>query len=295
MKKEYQDDFDNFIKEGLGKQAEIEMQSVKDDESLADLPDDLKESMHQKIKERIREAEEKKEQEKYAGLSEEDRKALELGRKMLEEGNVTEFKASAKKGLSYRSKLRLKHALGAAAVLAVVMLVEVNSLGGPEKVVQLVKQQVAEREVEKINSSSDSKVIVKENEEEAYQTIADEFGVEPVRIRERPEGMKFTNLELDKGLQMAEMTYEYKGNSIRYVINTKHQDTSFGLDVEDTSIENYIIKKNQCSISIKGYEVSEISRIRYVAKYSYEGVDYSLIGVMGKQEIEKIIKNLFFY
>ena len=294
MKKEYQDDFDNFIKEGLGKQAEIEMQSVKDDESLADLPDDLKESMHQKIKERIREAEEKKEQEKYAGLSEEDRKALELGRKMLEEGNVTEFKASAKKGLSYRSKLRLKHALGAAAVLAVVMLVEVNSLGGPEKVVQLVKQQVAEREVEKINSSSDSKVIVKENEEEAYQAIADEFGIEPVRIMERPSGMKFEKLELDKNLQMADMTYKYQGESIRYVINANYQDAAIGIDIEDEKIDDYFINREKCKVSVKSYAVPETSKEKYVARYKYRDVEYSLMGIMSKSDFENIIKNLFF-
>lgn len=295
MKKEYQDDFDNFIKEGLGKQAEIEMQSVKDDESLADLPDDLKESMHQKIKERIKEAEEKKEQEKYAGLSEEDRKALELGRKMLEEGNVTEFKAPAKKGLSYRGKLRLKHALGVAAVLAVVMLVEVNSLGGPEKVIQLVKRGVIDREVEQINASSDSKIIVEENEEEAYQKIADEFGVEPVRIMEKPSGMTFEKLELDKGLQMAEMTYEYKGNSIRYIINAKYQDTSLGLDVEDEEVQNYVINNDRCKITVKGYKIQKNSKVRYVVGFGYNSIEYKLIGIMKQQEIEKIIKNLFFY
>ncbi len=294
MKKEYQDDFDNFIKEGLGKQAEIEMQSVKDDESLADLPDDLKESMHQKIKERIREAEEKKEQEKYAGLSEEDRKALELGRKMLEEGNVTEFKASAKKGLSYRSKLRLKHALGAAAVLAVVMLVEVNSLGGPEKVVQLVKRGVINRDVEQINASSDSKIIVEENEEEAYQKIADEFGVEPVRIMEKPSGMTFEKLELDKNLQMADMTYKYQGESIRYVINANYQDAAIGIDIEDEKIDDYFINREKCKVSVKSYAVPETSKEKYVARYKYRDVEYSLMGIMSKSDFENIIKNLFF-
>ena len=294
MKKEYQDDFDNFIKEGLGKQAEIEMQSVKDDESLADLPDELKESMHQKIKERIREAEEKKEQEKYAGLSEEDRKALELGRKMLEEGNVTEFKASAKKGLSYRSKLRLKHALGAAAVLAVVMLVEVNSLGGPEKVVQLVKRGVINRDVEQINASSDSKIIVEENEEEAYQKIADEFGVEPVRIMEKPSGMTFEKLELDKNLQMADMTYKYQGESIRYVINANYQDAAIGIDIEDEKIDDYFINREKCKVSVKSYAVPETSKEKYVARYKYRDVEYSLMGIMSKSDFENIIKNLFF-
>lgn len=294
MKKEYQDDFDNFIKEGLEKQAEMEMQAVKNDDTLADLPDDLKESMHQKIKERIRKAEEEKEQEKYAGLSEEDRKALELGRKMLEEENVTEFKAPAKKRTSRRGKLRLQHALGFVAVLAVVMLVEVNSLGGPEKVVKLVKQQVVKRDVEKINSSSDSKIIVEENEEEAYQTIADEFGVEPVRIFIKPDGMKFEKLELDKNMQMAEMIYLYKNENIRYIINATYKDTSIGNDFEDGLTEEYWFESAKAKVLVKEYETPETKAKYYSAQYEYNGLEYELVGMMSKADFENIIKNLFF-
>lgn len=294
MKKEYQDDFDNFIKEGLEKQAEIEMQAVKNDDTLADLPDDLKESMHQKIKERIRKAEEEKEQEKYAGLSEEDRKALELGRKMLEEENVTEFKAPAKKRMSRCGKLRLQHALGFVAVLAVVMLVEVNSLGGPEKVVRLVKQQVAEREVEKINSNSENKIIVEENEEEAYQMIANEFGVEPVRIMKKPEEMKFKKLEFDKGLQIAEMIYVYKNENIRYIINATYKDMFIGNDFEDGLTEEYWIESAKAKVLVKEYETPETKAKYYSAQYEYNGLEYELVGLMSKSDFENIIKNLFF-
>lgn len=295
MKKEYQDDFDNFIKAGLAKQAEIEMRAVENDDSLADLPDDLKVSMHQKIQERIRKAEEEKEQEKYAGLSEEDKKALELGRKMLEEGNVTEFKAPAKKRMSRRGKLHLQHVLGFVAVLAVVMLVEVNSLGGPEKVVKLVKQQVVKRDVEKINSSSDSKIIVEENEEEAYQTIADELGVEPVRILEKPSGMEFEKLELDKGLQIADMTYVYKENSIRYSISATYNDASIGMDKEDQIIEEYqITNTKKVNIDIKKYETVSKETEYYSADFEYNGLKYCLIGSMKKEKFEDIVKNLFF-
>lgn len=318
MKKEYQDDFEKFIKEGFDRQAKKELDAVKNDESLEELPESLKISMRQKIDARIKEAEaakaetqqvesqrvdsENAESEKsegskttYDDLSEEDRKALELGRKMLEEGKVTEFREPEKKGLSSRGKLRLKHVLGFVAVLAVVMLVEVNSLGGPEKIVKLVKQQVAEQEVEKINSSPDSKVIVKENEEEAYQTIADEFGVEPVRIRERPEGMKFEKLELNKNLQMAEMIYIYKNENIRYVINTTHNDMAIGDGFEDKLTEKYFIKNLKTKVLVKEFETPETKVKYYLANYEYNSLEYSLTGIMNKEEFENIINNLFFY
>lgn len=294
MKKEYQDDFDNFIKEGLKKQAEIEMRAVENDNSLADLPDDLKESMRQKIQERIRKAEEEKKQEKYAGLSEEDKKALELGRKMLEEGNVTEFKAPAKKRMSRRGKLHLQHVLGFVAVLAVVMLVEVNSLGGPEKVVQMIKREVIDRDVEQINASSDSKIIVEENEEEAYQTIADEFEVEPVRIFIKPDEMKFEKLELDKNMQVAEMIYTYNNENIRYIINATYKDTAIGNDFEDGLTEEYWLESAKAKVLVREYETPETKAKYYLAQYEYNGLEYEIVGLMSKSDFENIIKNLFF-
>ena len=318
MKKEYQDDFEKFIKEGFDRQAKKELDAVKNDESLEELPESLKISMRQKIDARIKEAEaakaetqqvesqrvdsENAESEKsegtkttYDNLSEEDRKALELGRKMLEEGKVTEFREPEKKGLSSRGKLRLKHVLGFVAVLAVVMLVEVNSLGGPEKIVKMVKQQVAEREVEKINSGSENKVIVKENEEEAYQTIADEFGVEPVRIRERPRGMKFKKLELNEDMQTAWMSYEYKGEKIRYIISTMYQNMSLGVGLEDDLIDQYEMMRKNTEIQIKEYKTPKTGATYYSINYTYNGLEYYILGKIEKEELEKIINNLFFY
>lgn len=319
MKKEYQDDFEKFIKEGFDRQAKKELDAVKNDESLEELPESLKISMRQKIDARIKEAEaakaetqqvesqrvdsENAESEKsegtkttYDNLSEEDRKALELGRKMLEEGKVTEFREPEKKGLSSRGKLRLKHVLGFVAVLAVVMLVEVNSLGGPEKVVELMKQKVAEREVEQINASSDSKVIVEENEEEAYQIIADEFGTEVVRIFEKPKEMKFEKMELDKEWQIADVTYDYQGESVRYSINAVYNDSSIGIGMEDKVIDEYQITNDEgIIVDVKQYETISKKTRYYSAEFSYKGLKYSLIGSIEKIEFENIIKNLFFY
>lgn len=318
MKKEYQDDFEKFIKEGFDRQAKKELDAVKNDESLEELPESLKISMRQKIDARIKEAEaakaetqqvesqrvdsENAESEKsegtkttYDNLSEEDRKALELGRKMLEEGKVTEFREPEKKGLSSRGKLRLKHVLGFVAVLVVVMLVEVNSLGGPEKVVELMKQKVAEREVEQINASPDSKVIVEENEEEAYQVIADEFGVEPVRILERPEGMKFKELELDKDMQIAWMSYEYNDEMVRFIINAIYNESAIGNGMEDELLKEYSLEKNGLKFEVKIYEKPQTKKTRYNVKFSHKSIDYSLIGVMNEDDFEKIINNLYIY
>ena len=56
---------------------------------------------------------------------------------------------------------------------------------------EMMKRNVGSREVEQVDSNKDNLVIKEENEEEAYQKIKDELGIEPVRIVDRPNGFKY--------------------------------------------------------------------------------------------------------
>lgn len=69
--------------------------------------------------------------------------------------------------------------------------VGITAVGGPERMVMMVRQAVGDREVGKVNSSDENLVIVEEDEEEAYQKVSEEFGVEPVRLVDLPTDMQF--------------------------------------------------------------------------------------------------------
>ena len=66
------------------------------------------------------------------------------------------------------------------------------------------------------------------------------------------------------------------------------------LDVEDEKVQNYVINNERCKITVKGYKIQKNSKVRYVVGFGYNSIEYKLIGIMKQQEIEKIIKNLFF-
>ena len=55
----------------------------------------------------------------------------------------------------------------------------------------MMKSFVGDREVEQVDSSDENLVIVEEDEEEAYQKISEEFGVEPVKLIDLPTDMQF--------------------------------------------------------------------------------------------------------
>ena len=295
------DTLEQRIVEDFKKLAQAEEEKTrKEAESEKDIrmPEGTKEAVRARLDEEIKKIEDA---EVYDRLSEEDRRALELGRKVLREEKEKE---KGKEEKAFEGKTRKRHHrprrvyIAVAAVLVATLAVSVSAMGGPERMVRMVRQAVGDREVEKINSSDENLVIVEENEEEAYQKIADEFGVEPVKIMGGLKYKKFDRMEYDPVLQVAEFYYKIGNETLTYLINASYKDTSWGLDIEEEIKEKYTLNVRGCRILIKEYEanIGEGSRNqRLSAQFSYGGVEYFMTGTMLKEDFQKVIDNLHFY
>lgn len=284
--KEKKDQLKEVIKSEYDRIAREEEVEVLNDGDIC-VPEGMQDVIREQVEDRI---EEMKSEKAYSQLSEKDRRALELGRRILEEEEKGENVVKIA-----RKRKPLKIYIALAAVLVIVLGMGITSLGGPERVVKLVKQAVGDREVGKVNSSEDNLIIVKESEEEAYQTISDEFGVEPVRVFDGLVNMKFQSLDLDDELQIAEMVYTLNGKNIVYLINASYSEASWGIDVEDEKVNQYDIENEQCKITVKEYKTKTSSTERYSASFEYHGLEYFLMGTMEKEEFYKIINNLHFF
>lgn len=283
---EQKDELTEFLREEFRKSAEKEEESIQNDTSLC-MPEGLQESLRAKIDKQILEMERER---AVAQLSEEDQKALELGRKIMQEEKQTDTVTQK----TVRRKKSWRLYVGLAAVLVLVMAIGLTSIGGPERIVRFMKQAVGDREVEKVNSSEDNLVIIEHDEEAAYQEIKDVFGTEPVKIIKEPEGMQFDRLELDPKLMVAEMFYQYgEGNAI-YFINASYGDSSWGVDVEDEIVNSYTYEKNDYEIDIKEYEVQSNKERRCSASFQYNGLEYFLLVPTDSEKFEIILENLIF-
>ena len=284
--KESKDQLEQIIKNEYDRLAKEEENDIQEDDTI-EVPEGTKESLRAKIDQQI---EEMKKEKVYAQLSEKDRKALELGQKIMAEEE--QEKAEAK---VVHKKKRFKMYFGLAAVLVLVMAVGITSIGGPERIVRMLKQAVGDREVEQVDSSDENLATVEENEEKAYEKIKEEFGVEPVKIMQRSESMRFKKMEFDETIQIAEMYYDYEGKNIVYLINASYIDASWGVDVEDEIVSS--IKKNvgECEIEIKEYRIAENAKEKYSASFKYNGLEYFLVGSLEKEDFEILIDNLLFY
>lgn len=279
------DQFEHMITEDFEQLAKEEEEEILKDDSIQ-MPEGFKESLRAKLEEQIKE---KEREELYSKLSEEDRLALEVGHKVLEEEKNKEVEIEVT-----RKKKRRKLYLTLAASLVLVMAISVTSIGGPKRIVSMMKRIVGDREVEQVDSSDDNLIIVKENEEEAYQKISEEFGVEPVKIIYLTPKMKFKRMEFDENLHTAELSYGYEEESMIYLINASYANASWGVDVEDeiVNIEERVL--NGCSIEIKEYKTPKTNTKRYSASFKYNGLEYFLIGTMPGDDFNNIVNNLFF-
>ena len=284
------------LKEILKDQLNREAKQIEEEVGLNDnveIPNELKirmkKALDQKIREREKCSEDMKRMDAYAELSEEDQEALRLGREMLK--NQSEEK---KIYTMRRKKRNIRRIVALAAVLILVMAVGITSFGGPERMLQFMKSSVGGRQVSKVNSSDKNKIIEEEDEEKAYEKIEKEFGIAPVRLWWYPENMEFENMILDTDIQVAEVDYLYKDKKIEYFVSASYGEVSWGYDNEDKKIDYYCEQVKGTDIEVTEYETPETERNRYVAEFEYKKLHYCLSGELTKEEIENILKNLYF-
>lgn len=289
---EKKDQLKEILKDQLNKEAkQIEEEvGLNDNEEIPnELKIRMKNALDQKIREREMRSEDMKRTDAYAKLSEEDQEALRLGREMMK--NQSEEK---KIYTMRRKKRNIRRIVALAAVLILVMAVGMTSFGGPERMLQFMKSSVCGRKVSQVDSSDKNKVIEEEDEEKAYEKIEKEFGIAPVRLWWYPENMEFENMILDTDIQVAEVDYLYKDKKIEYFVSASYGEVSWGYDNEDKKIDYYCEQVKGTDIEVTEYETPETERNRYVAEFEYKKLHYCLSGELTKEEIENILKNLYF-
>ena len=251
------DEFKECIAREFEEIAREEEEFLENDTSLV-VPEGTKEAVLARVREQIRayemeqdrkEAEER--EETINQLSEEDREALELGRKMLKAGIGQNDSEEPSEKKVRRKKKPLKMYLALAAVIVCVLAMGITSMGGPKRIVRMMTQNVGDREVDQVDSNhtdKENKVIEGEDEEKAYQEIRDNFGTEVVKIFICLPEMHFDSMELDKDKQMADMYYLYNNKTIAYCINVPYRENSLGVDFEKNIQKKFIIAKlmSQC-------------------------------------------------
>lgn len=308
-----------FLEEELEKEtADIKKEIEQNPELCDGEPDpDLKNKIWQKARELQRQ------KEAYQNLSEADKEALRLGKELQlrreekENEEISEelmpetarLAAGAEADLSENPvqeensgktvhiKRRKKKTIIALAVALVAVLgFGITSFGDRGYVAETVKQLLGKREMTNIDTDhAGVEETINTEEEDVYQKIKDEFGFDTVRLDYKPKKMKYIDSLLDDSLLTASIYYQYRDNIVAYIVAPIYQDLSFGYDIEDPIVDEYVKMVKDIKIQVTEYRIEDSEQKEFSAKFEYKDVNYVLTGIIEKDEFEKILENLHFF
>lgn len=324
MKKE-----DELMKEFL--QEELEKESARIKEEVEQDPPLTESGPDPELKNKIwKQAEEiRRQREAYENLSEADKEALRLGKELQlrrEEKVREEFSeelapeslelaagaeerqpesqseiqtAQGNQTKKVRVRKRRKKTIVALAVALVAVLgVGMTSFGDGGFVAETVDRILGGRKTTNINSESDDTDVTQQEEiteEKVFQQIKDEFGFDVVRLDYKPFDMRMTDYILEQEFMTTIIYYQYGKNIFTYTITPAYQDFSFGYDIEDTIVDEYVKIVENTKIQVTEYLIEESNQQEFSAEFEYKDVTYILTGIIEKDEFEKILENLHFF
>lgn len=324
MKKE-----DELMKEFL--QEELEKESARIKEEVEQDPPLTESGPDPELKNKIwKQAEEiRRQREAYENLSEADKEALRLGKELQlrrEEKAREEFSeelapeslelaagaeerqpeshseiqtAQGSQTPKVRVRKRRKKTIVALAVALIAVLgVGMTSFGDGGFVAETVDRILGGRKTTNINSESDDTDVTQQEEiteEKVFQQIKDEFGFDVVRLDYKPFDMRMTDYILEQEFMTTIIYYQYGKNIFTYTITPAYQDFSFGYDIEDTIVDEYVKIVENTKIQVTEYLIEESNQQEFSAEFEYKDVTYILTGIIEKDEFEKILENLHFF
>lgn len=259
-------------REELVKSAKCIMEEVNADQDVVDRP--LPPHMHEKIMQRIDAYEAKRETERFSA---EEVEFIRLGK-------------------LYKKKRKMRKYFVLAAAVIGVLAFGITSMGENEKIFGMFKRDTLGREQTQINSSDS---VVKEtdwSEDEVYEEIESKYGFYPVKLDYLPDGIGFLEVDINEEIPNIYMLYGTNEDvKISYQIRPNYRDSSWGKDVEDELLEEYEMQVDDVTLHLERYCVKNGVE-RWVVEFKHESASYSLIIVdYEKDEVEKIVENLYFY
>ena len=329
----HEDNLDKLLKAELEKEAGEIMEEMDSDESQKDIsfPEDLDEKMWSKIQEY---EEQQKAYEKLSDADKEairlgrEVQALRGGENTkdhlkkdvesdsyidnvvpIEHGkHETDNKASddgtneeiEKEAGKKKVKKRKRHwkAYGIVAIVAVLaMMWSMVSIGGTPFFGKLWTQTIGDRKMTQVDTEredGDKNKVDGHDEEKVYEEIKEKFGVDIVRFLKKPNDMVLLQSDIDEVLKRVCLIYENKETLIQYQMEIQSENKSYAYDVEDEKVKKEQIVVDGNTIDIIQYEL-DAGKEEYVARFTYEGVFYTINATMSEEEFKEFLKNLYFF
>lgn len=195
-----------------------------------------------------------------------------------------------------RKKKKSKLIIGAlAAVLILVCGSVMTSVGSKSYWKMLWNKEAGDETLSYVDVENMESIETEDIDEVGvYKEIAKVMGNYLVRMEYKPENMALQKYMIDEEQRMAVLFYTYGDDTIRYYMYMNSKDSSFSEKSVDDLIDEYEITTNGHNISVKEYAIKGSEQKRYTADFKNKDIQYQIKGKLKREELDKILKNLFF-
>lgn len=293
--------FKQFLKKQMEKEAEQIEKEVLSNESLKEVqaPDTLREALAKSIKEYEKNrTDAPSEESEEIGISIEEfcEKLSKEDRESYFRWRAAEEKKKAKKARKRFHFPRKKRAVFVvAATMVLVLGIGMTSLGGRPYWLKVADLVLGNENTVTVDTEGEDRILTTDvSEKEAYEQIKEELGIEPVQLQYMPAGMEFDRCVIEKELGTAKLLYLYQEQILEYEICYQYSDVARSILTEDNLLQSYKKEKDGVEISIREFQVESIEQSMYSVTFERQDVLYRLRGIINREEMEKIVENLFF-
>ena len=195
-----------------------------------------------------------------------------------------------------RKKKKSKLVIGALAAVLILVCGSVMTSVGSKSYWKVLWERENGDENSNIINVEDMETKESEDIDEVgvYKEIAKVMGNYLVRMEYKPEDMVLQKYMIDEEQRMAVLFYTYGDEKIRYYMYMNSKDSSFGGKSVDDLIDEYEITTNGHNISVKEYSIKGSEQKRYIADFEHKDIQYQIKGKLKREELDEILKNLFF-
>lgn len=210
-------------------------------------------------------------------LSEEDREALEIGRRVQRQG---------------KKKKLAKWAGMAGVVLLCVFLVTMSSEANREYAAGVINAITGSKWGFYVEDVGEDTVKYSEDERKAYKEIEEKLGIPVLQMLYRPCGMEYKNYQISEERKSGAVFYQYGDNIISVRLYNRMKDTTMQQTLDVQVVDE--IPVDMLEKTAKLYELEDPAGETYAGEIVYDNCYYVILGKMNKEELKKILQNIIF-
>lgn len=196
----------------------------------------------------------------------------------------------------HRSRKKRRILLAVAAVLVLICGSVITGTGS-KSYLQVLMERIWGEEQTTIINVEQMETQTTEDQDDIYifNEINKETGISPVHLGYVPEAMYLKRYEVNGERARAVLFYDYNGQTVQYSMYRNDADSSYGYTEQDQLVDEYTLTAGKdVEVEVKEYSVKNQENHRFAAGFEYQDARYQLVGLMEKEEFEKIIKSLHF-